>query len=293
MPTKQGLTDLERGKYLPGGDNVSSTVRVQHDGKIAVSTVDLVTNIENLESVDLIDELAHVTNIDSLDLVSEIAHVTNVDLIDVVDNINSIDEVTHVTNLDLVDEVTHVTTVQTVQAVTQITNPVMNADYSVVPHETYNHFLRYLLNGASADQNVNGTLAVPVDFTTTATTRSLIHSFDMVIVARNMGSVLDYGTLSGGLTNGIQIIRKVGAVETIFFTITRMVQFAHPSTSGAFQTIALKANATEDLIIVSVILKDPILMQTGNSLIIRIRDNLTEATSGIAYQRATVLLKEV
>ena len=312
--TKQGLTDLERGKYYPGGTNEESTVRVRPDQPIEVSTVDLIHDIENVQSVDLvdeisnlssfdvidelthvtnvdlIDELAHVTNIDSLDLVSEIAHVTNIDSLDLVT------EVSHVTNVDLVDELTHVTTVSTVTtvaAVTNITNPIRQSDYSVVPHETYTHALRYLLNAGSPDQNVSGSLAVPVSFSTTATTRSLVHSIDIVIVARNLVSVLDYGVISGGLTNGVQIIRKVGAVETVFFTIKRLVEYAHPSIAGAFQTVSIKSNATEDLIIVSIILKDPVIMQTGDELIIRIRDNLTLATSGIAYQRASVLLKEV
>lgn len=171
--------------------------------------------------------------------------------------------------------------------------PIANADYSVVPHETYTHSLRYLLNGSSADQNVNGSLISPISFSTVATTRSLVHSIDIVIVARNLASILDYGTVSGGLTNGIQIIRKVGSTETVFFTVRRLVEYAHPSTSGAFQTISFKSNATEDVIVISIILKDPVIMQTGDVLIMRIQDSLSEANSGIAYQRASVLLKEV
>lgn len=255
--TKQGLTDLERGKYYPGGDNDSSTVRVRPDQKIEVSTV---------------DEITHVTNIDSIDLLNEVAHVTNLDLVD---------EIAHVTNVDLVD------------AVTEITNPIRHADFSVVPHETYNHFLRYLTNAGSPDQNVNGSLAVPVNFTAAFTTRSLIHSVDLIIVARNMTTVLDYGTIAGGLTNGIQIIRKVGAVETVFFTIKRIVEFGHPSMSGAFQTIKLSGNLTEEILVASIYLNDPIIMQPGDSLIVRIRDNITEAAAGIGYQRSSILLKEV
>lgn len=340
MP-KQGLTDLERGKYYPGGTHVESTVRVRPDQPIEVSTVGNVENIENVESVDLIDEvsnvssvdvvdeLSHVSNVDSLDLVSEVAHVTNIDLVDAVaevahiTNLDSVDEVSHVTNidsldlvtevahvtnldsvdlvtevahitnLDLVDEVTHVTTVQTVQAVTQITNPVTNADYSVVPHETYTHSLRYFLNAGSADQNVSATIGVPVDFTVTATTRSLIHSIDIVMVIRNLLTTLDYGIVSGGLTNGVQIIRKIGLVETVIFTIRRLIEYAHPSIAGAYTNISLKSNATEDVLIASIVLKDPVVVQTGDSLIIRIRDNLTLATSGVAYQRGSVLMKEV
>jgi hypothetical protein len=177
--------------------------------------------------------------------------------------------------------------------VQEITDPIRQQDYSVVPHETYTHSLRYLLNGSSPDQNVSGSLGVPVNFQTTATTRSLVHSIDIVIVARNLISVMDYGVITGGLTNGVQIIRKVGAVETVFFTIRRMIEYSHPSIAGAFQSISLRSNATEDAIIVSIILKDPVIMQAGDSLIIRIQDNITLATAGIAYQRASVLLKEV
>lgn len=304
-------------------ENVESVDLIDEVSNVSsVDLVDEVTNVSNVESVDLVDEITHVSNVDLLDIVSEVNHVTNVDLVDIVDNVNSVDEVTHVTNidsldvvtevahitnldsvdlitevahvtnLDLVDELTHVTTVQTVQAVTSITNPIKQQDYSVVPHETYNHFLRYLLNGSSADQNVNGSVT-PVDFATVATSRSLVHSFDVVIVARNLVSIMDYGTISGGLTNGIQIIRKISGVETVFATIRKMVEYAHPSLSGAFETVSLKSNATEDVIVVSIILKDPIIIQTGDSMIMRIRDNLTEATSGIPYQRASVLLKEV
>lgn len=197
--------------------------------------------------------------------------------------VSTVGNVINIENLESVD---------LVDVVTEIATPLTHQDYSVVPHETYSHYLRYLLNGSSSDQNVDGSVT-PVDFATTAATRSLIASFDIVIVARNLGSVLDYGIISGGLTNGLQIIKKVGVTETVFFNIRRLVEFAHPSTSGSYQAISLKSNATEDLIIVSIILKDPVIMQTGDQLIMRVRDNLTEVTSGIAYQRATVLLKEV
>lgn len=266
-----GLTDLERAKYYPESTIEESTVRVRPDQPIEVSTVGNVENIENLESVDVIDE---VSNVSSVDVVDELSHVTNVD------------------SLDLVSEVAHVTNIDVVDAVTEIITPLRHQDYSVVPHETYTHSLSYFLNAGSADQNVNGSVT-PVDFTLTATMRSLIHSIDIVMVIRNLLTVLDYGIVSGGLTNGVQIIRKIGLVETVVFTVRRLIEYAHPSIAGAYTNISLKSNATEDVLIASIVLKDPVVMQTGDSLIIRIRDNLTLATSGIAYQRGSVLLKEV
>lgn len=269
MPAKQGLTDLERGKYYPDGNNESSTVRVRPDQPIEVS------NVGNIENVENIQQLQNVQNVESIDLVDNVSNVESVDLVD------TLTEVQHVTNVDLVD------------AITQIVNPIRNEDYSVVPHEAYTHSLRYFLNGSSADQNISASIGSPVDFSVVATTRSMIHSIDVVMVVRNLVTVLDYGVIAGGLANGVQIIRKVGGIETVFFNIRRLIEYAHPSIAGAYTNISIKSNATEDVLIASIVLKDPVIAQTGDSLIIRIRDNLTLATSGIAYQRGSVLLKEV
>lgn len=195
--TKQGLTDLERGKYLPGGTNLSSTVRVQPTGS------------------------------------------------------------------------------------------------SITPVETgLNYQFKYFRIGGtpsgSREQNVVGSLAVPVDFTVPFTVRTLLRRLDIVIVSNNDITLLDYGAVSGGLTNGVQFIRKSSAaVETVVFNFQKYIEYGH-YVDGQINNVEFVQNPTENIWIGSVTLEPMWDFPAGSSLITRIRDDL----SLIAYHRTSVLLLE-
>lgn len=188
-----GLTDLERGKYLPGGSNVSSTVRVQPTAE------------------------------------------------------------------------------------------------SVVPVERYRYEVRYAENAGSKDQLVNGSVT-PVDFVINFPNRTLLDHLDFSVVAINTTSILNYGTISGGLTNGIQLLTKRGGTEVLFFTIKSFMDLNHVSTV-AVTAKKISGNVNEEVFNSSLQFIDPAIFEAGDQIIIRIRDNLTAA--GLTYQRMSVIMKEV
>lgn len=191
--TGYGLTDLERGKYLPGGSNVNSTVRVQPNA------------------------------------------------------------------------------------------------YSALPKERYFYQVKYAQNAGSSNQLVNGSVT-PVDFVHDFPNRTLTDHLDFVLISINSASVMDYGTIVGGLTNGIQLIVKRGVNEFVFFTIKRFVDFGHVS-SLTFDSKKISGNQNEDFIQISLRFKDPSILEAGDQFIVRIRDDLTGA--GLLYQRSSIILKEV
>lgn len=188
-----GLTDLERGKYLPGGSNVSSTVRVQPTGK------------------------------------------------------------------------------------------------SVVPVESYRYEVRYAENSGSKDQLVNGSVT-PVDFIINFPNQTILDHMDFSVVANTPASILDYGTISGGLTNGIQILQKMEGTEFLFFTIKTFMDLFHVSTV-VDATRKITGNENEEVFNASLQLIDSAIYEAGDQIIIRIRDNLTAA--GLTYQRMSVIMREV
>jgi hypothetical protein len=195
--TKYGLTDLERGKYLPGGTNAFSTVRVQPTGT------------------------------------------------------------------------------------------------SVIPLETgLNYSLKYFRSGGlpagSREQNVVGSLGVPVDFSIPFVTRTMLRRLDIVLVSNNDITLMDYGAISGGLANGVQFIRKSpSAVETVIFTFQRLIEFGH-FVDAQINSIEITENPTENTWIGSVTFDPMWDFAAGSSLITRIRDDL----SLITYQRTSVLILE-
>lgn len=195
--TKQGLTDLERGKYLPGGNNLSSTVRVQPIGSS-------ITPVEN----------------------------------------------------------------------------------------GLNYQFKYFRIGGSPsgsrEQNVVGSLGIPVDFSIPFAVRTLLRRLDIVIVSNNDITLLDYGAISGGLTNGVQFIRKSAlAVETVIFNFQKYIEYGH-YVDGQINNVSFVQNPTENIWIGSVTLDPMWDFPAGSSLITRIRDDL----SLIAYHRTSVLLLE-
>lgn len=166
---------------------------------------------------------------------------------------------------------------------------VQSPAFSVVPYESYRYEVRYLVNGSSKDQTVNGS-ATPVDFVINFTARSLVEHIDFSVVAINPASILDYGTIVGGLTNGIELRTKRDGTEVLFFTIKTFMDLNHVS-STSVQAKRLSGNANEEVLNSSLQFLNPAIFLAGDQIIIRIRDNLTAA--GLTYQRASVIMKEV
>jgi len=164
---------------------------------------------------------------------------------------------------------------------------------SITPVETgLNYQFKYFRIGGtpvgSREQNVVGSLAVPVDFSVPFAVRTLLRRLDIVIVSNNDITLLDYGAISGGLTNGVQFIRKSpSAVETVIFTFQRLIELGH-YVDAQINSIEITENPTENIWIGSVTLDPMWDFAAGSSLITRIRDDL----SLIAYHRTSVLLLE-
>jgi len=133
MPIKYGLTDLERGKYLPGGTNSYSVVRVS-------------------------------------------------------------------TTLDVAGG---------------------NSGSSYVYKWRY-----FQAAGNVRDQNVNGSVT-RVDYEIIFIGDTYLRRLDIVCAATNIVSTLDYGSISGGLPNGLQLIRYDGAIEKVMFNAQRWIEYGH------------------------------------------------------------------
>lgn len=171
-----------------------------------------------------------------------------------------------------------------------ITGTVTNSpiDFSVIPKETYNYKIRYFeTDGGSRDQNVNGSVT-PVEFKIIPTVRTLVRAFTVTSCAVNVQSITDYGNIINGLTNGVYFYSLVGSTESELINIKRWVEYTHATTGGSIN-LSLKGNATEDTLSATLILTNPLVINVGKEMRIRIRDNL----SGIKYQTATAILSEV
>jgi hypothetical protein len=164
---------------------------------------------------------------------------------------------------------------------------------SITPVESgLNYSFKYFRSGGlpagSREQNVSGSLGTPVDFSIPFATRTLLRRLDIVLVSNNDITLMDYGLVSGGLTNGVQFIRKSPtAVETEIFNFQRLIEFGH-FVDAQINSIEITENPTENIWIGSVTLDPMWDFAAGSSLITRIRDDL----SLIAYHRTSVLLLE-
>ena len=90
-----------------------------------------VSDIVNLQNVEVIEELNNITNVDLIDDITniqEVNNITSVDTIDSVVDVTNIQEVNNVTNVDLIaditniQEVNNVTSVDTVDSIVDVTN---------------------------------------------------------------------------------------------------------------------------------------------------------------------------
>jgi hypothetical protein len=164
---------------------------------------------------------------------------------------------------------------------------------SITPVESgLNYSFKYFRSGGlpagSREQNVSGSLGTPVDFSVPFAVRTLLRRLDVVIVSNNDITLMDYGAIPGGLTNGVQFIRKsAAAVETEIFNFQRLIEFGH-YVDGQINSIEITENPTENTWIGSVTLDPMWDFPAGSSLITRIRDNLTI----FPYHRTSVLLLE-
>lgn len=164
---------------------------------------------------------------------------------------------------------------------------------SIKPVESgLNYQFKYFRSGGlpagSREQNVVGTLAVPVDFSVPFAVRTLLRRLDIVMVSNNDVTTLDYGAISGGLANGVQFIRKTAAaVETVIFTFQKYIELGH-YVDGQINNVSFLQNPTENIWIGSITLDPMWDFAAGTSLITRIRDDLTL----MSYHRTSVLLLE-
>lgn len=160
--------------------------------------------------------------------------------------------------------------------------------YSVLPVESYRYQIRYFqTDGGATAMNINGSVT-PVEFKFVPTTRSLVYTFTITSVAVNVQTITDYGNISGGIANGVYFYSYDGVTEIPFFNVRRWVEFTHATTAGS-TTLNLNGNNTEDTMSATMLFKDPIVIEPGREIRVRIRDNLT----GIKYQTATFILSEV
>jgi hypothetical protein len=132
----------------------------------------------------------------------------------------------------------------------------------------------YLLNGASQDMNVDGS-DTPVDFVHTCTglTRcTWQRSFIDLQDGNTNFNPEDFGAITGGLTNGVEIIVVKDGVETLMETwktnmdiSMTMYNFDSPYRAGAYIG---RWTITSDI-------GSPITLFQGDQVILRVNDNLT------------------
>lgn len=140
--------------------------------------------------------------------------------------------------------------------------------------------------GNSREQNIDGSVT-PVDFEITFAVNTYLKRIDFVCSSVNIVSMLDYGSISGGLTNGVQMIKKVGATETVLFNVQRWIEYGH-FVDDQLGQIEHQENPTEDLVVASCNFNPLWKFEAGTKLITRIRDNL----SILRYHRTSILAVE-
>lgn len=141
-------------------------------------------------------------------------------------------------------------------------------------------------SGGSREQNIDGSVT-PVDFEITFATKTYVKRIDFVACSVNIVSTLDYGSIAGGLPNGIQMIKKVGATETVLFNCQRWIEYGH-FVDDQLGQIEHQENPTEDIVIASCTFVPLWRFEAGTKLITRIRDNL----SILRYHRTSILAVE-
>lgn len=173
---------------------------------------------------------------------------------------------------------------------------VVQDTYPILPDKAIAHRIHYFTDGGSPDQHLAiGTLAAPVVFRFTATKRSVIDRIDLGIVFAfpdsSAVSIMDYGTLLGGLTNGIQFVSNKSGTEEVIFTIQRMVHWTHFTRTGMNLPIDVKGQNSEQFFQVSLNLRNIFYIDPGQYIAFKIRDSMLGI--GLIYQRASVLVEEI
>jgi len=153
--------------------------------------------------------------------------------------------------------------------------------------ENFAYRWRYFeASGGVQNQNVNGSVT-PVDYEITFPSDAFLRRLDIVCVATNIISTLDYGSISGGLPNGLLILRSDGLTETTLFNAKRWVEYGH-FVDDQLGQIEHQENPTEDVVIASCTFEPVWKFAAGTKLITRVRDDL----SILRYHRTSVLTVE-
>ena len=163
--------------------------------------------------------------------------------------------------------------------------------YSVIPVEAFGYRTMYLRNPLddSESQLVDGSVT-PVEFLSNpATVRTLVWRATTIVTSINSNSILDYGNIVGGLTNGVDIfVRRPGPIDSNFFNIKRFIEYDHISNIQV-GSIRVSGNTSETTFSAKLSFLNPLVLDIGSSLGVRINDNLT----GLLYQSATLLFSEI
>lgn len=152
---------------------------------------------------------------------------------------------------------------------------------------SFNYVWKYFeAVGGVINQNVNGSVN-PVDYEIPFATETYLRRLDVVCSSVNIISNIDYGSISGGLTNGVQLLRSDGVTETQIFNARRWIEFGH-FVDDQLGQIEHQENPTEDVVIASCTFEPIWRFAPGSKLITRIRDDL----SILRYHRTSILALE-
>lgn len=154
----------------------------------------------------------------------------------------------------------------------------VSSEASSVPASNIIYKCVRLLNGSSESLAVNGSVTpVNFDFTPASGETWYIETIGFFLQDNGTTSPTNFGSISGGLTNGVDVIIKSKGVEYTFTNLKTNIDLAMcfrdnyfvPGTAGLFET--------NDIAISETILRNPVVLQNSTSDFIRFRiqDNLT------------------
>lgn len=150
--------------------------------------------------------------------------------------------------------------------------------------EPFHEFL--VESGGSKDQTINGSVT-PVDFEYTFSEGAILTTITLIMSEKNIGSLLDYGSIAGGLTNGIRISHvDPDGTESVYGSIKRNVDFGHLGLTGQ-SVVSLVGNTNEDVFAMDLRFSDGFILEAGSIVRIRIQDDLTT----IDYQEASIVFR--
>ncbi len=161
----------------------------------------------------------------------------------------------------------------------------------VFDQRDYSYEVKQLLDGSSKEMDVNGS-GTPDVFSYTASGVEYVDKVTMLLQDPGSMDVRDFGSISGGLSNGLLIeYQSVGSI----------IQFANLEDNGdiatTFSNFWAPVNGEdglgflddEDTIVASYIFPQPIELESGDFFRATVRDNL----NGISFLRMSIMIRKV